>query len=282
MAKSDVAYENNPFMIGINGLKMFFNDAKPLAIYSIVATAAMIVAFIGFIAVMIVTSAGISESEYAAMQRRDEAAVQRFLNPDGPFDVIAPVAREVAIQFGLVVLGLLIFGVLDYAAGRLATGKKAELGPAFKTVLGHFPAYLWMYVLMIVKVFLWSLLLIVPGIIMANRYILAGTVFFAEGKRGNAALKRSADLTKNAWLTTYGGVWSWSLISQGLAAYVFYPGATATLYRQLAPLTDAGKPKPAAHILSWLVLLVPIAVIVLYVLFMVMLFTFIATAPTAP
>jgi uncharacterized membrane protein len=269
-------------MIGINGIKLFFKDARSLAIYSIVATSILIVAFIVFVAAMIIVGAGMSESEYTAMQQRDEAAMQQFLSPSEPQDVIVPVVREVAIQFGLVVIGLLIFGVMDYAAGRLATGKNAELGVAFKTVLGQFPAYLWMYVLMIVKVLLWSLLLIVPGVIMANRYILAGTVFFAEGKRGNAALKRSADLTKNAWLTTYGGVWSWSFISQGLATYVFYPGATATLYRQLAPLTDAGKPKPAAHILSWLVLLVPIAVVVLYILFMVLLFTFIATAPTAP
>lgn len=282
MAKSDVVYENNPFMIGINGIKLFFKDAKPLAIYSIAATATLIVLFLAFIVGAIFAGAGMSESEFAAQQRRDEAALQQFINPDGPLDVIVPVVREIAIQFGFIVIGLLIFGVLDYAAGRLATGKKAELGQAFRSVLGHFPAYLWLYVLMIVKVLLWSLLLIVPGIIMANRYILAGTVFFAEGKRGNAALKRSADLTKNAWLTTYGGVWSWSFISQGLATYVFYPGAVATLYRQFAPLTDAKQPKPAAHILSWLVLIVPIAVVILYILFMIMLFAFIATAPMAP
>lgn len=281
MSKTEPAYENNPFMIGINGIKLFFNDARPLAIYAIAASAAIVVALLMFILAAFISGATMSEADFAAMQRRDEAAAQQFLNPDGPLDVIIPVVREIAVQFGFIVIGLLIFGVLDYAAGRLATGKKAELGPAFKAVLGQFPAYLWLYILMIIKVLLWSLLLIVPGIIMANRYILAGTVFFAEGKRGNAALKRSADLTKNAWLTTYGGVWSWSFISQGLATYVFYPGASATLYRQLAPLTDSGAKKPAAHILSWLVLLVPIAIVVLYILFMILLFSFIATAPMA-
>lgn len=281
MSKTESTYENNPFMIGINGIKLFFNDARPLAIYAIAASAAIVVALLMFIFAAFISGATMSEAEFAAMQRRDEAATRQFLNPDGPLDVIIPVVREIAIQFGFIVIGLLIFGVLDYAAGRLATGKKAELGPAFKAVLGQFPAYLWLYILMIIKVLLWSLLFIVPGIIMATRYILAGTVFFAEGKRGNAALKRSADLTKHAWLTTYGGVWSWSFISQGLATYVFYPGATATLYRQLAPLTDSNAKKPAAHILSWLVLLVPIAVVVLYIVFMILLFSFIATAPMA-
>lgn len=273
--KSTVPYENNPFMIGIEGLKLIFTNAKGVGIYSIVMTVAMLLLAM----VVYVIAAIIDIAQGGDGSKTFEASAQ-----PSSLD-----AAAIAITLGVIIVGtvlsmavsLLLFGVLEYAAGMTAQGKKVTLGQSFNAVLKSFPAYLWMYILFTVKVLLWSLLLIVPGIIMFNRYLLAGTVFFAEGKRGNAALQRSSELTKGAWLTTFGGAWIWNMISQGIAAMVFWPGSMAVLYRQFAARTDANEPKPAAHVLSWLTLLVPIGLFVLYLMFLIMLAVIMAAVATS-
>lgn len=272
-AKTTVPYENNPFMIGIEGLQLIFKQAKGVGIYSIVMTASMFLLGIVIYAVITIVqliASGGQEVTYV--------------------DTATPTTAEL-LSFGAwllagtllyMVISLLLFGVLEYAAAQTAKGKNVTLKEGFSEVWRQFPAYLWMYIIFTVKVFLWSLLFIVPGIIMFNRYLLSGTVFFAEGKRGNAAIKRSAELTKGAWLTTYGGAFIWNIVSQGLAALVFWPGSMAILYRQLAAKTDSGEVKPPAHLLSWATLLVPLILAFLYIVFMVLLFALIASAPMAP
>lgn len=261
-------YENNPFMIGIEGLKLIFGQAKSVGIYSIVLTATtFLLAVVAYLVMLIVNfGTGGTTVESSTVLTADEALRVLGIVILGCFVYLS--------------LSLLVFGPLEYTAAKTAQGTSVTLGESFKAVLAVFPSYVWMYVIFSVKVLLWSLLLIVPGIIMFNRYILAGTVFFAEDKRGNAAIKRSAELTKGGWFTTYGGAWIWNIISQGVAALVFWPGSMAILYRQFVALEKTGEPKPPAHILSWLTLFVPIALTVLYMILMVLLFIIIAQMPT--
>lgn len=265
--KTTSPYENNPFMIGIEGLKLTFSHAKSVGIYSIVVSASL------FVIYLIVSIISTIIDSFADNQSSPEQ-----------FTIVSPselIVTLVGVFLGIVlylVVTLLLFGVLEHAAATIAKGEKTTLKQSFLAVLRNFPAYLWLYILIIVKVFLWSLLFIVPGIIMMNRYLLAGTVFFAENKRGNQAIKRSSELVKNAWLTTYGGAWAWNLVSQGLATFVFWPGCMAVLYRQLSLVTDKQETKPSAHIFSWLILLVPISLALLFTLCVVLLAALIALA----
>lgn len=270
MAKNQpVAYENNPFMIGIEGLKLIFTNAKSVGIYSIVLTVSMILIVAIWYFVMLLISLADGSMTIGATG-----------TTSAPESVAAAIGLLISTVVYLVVT-LFLFGPLEHSAAMTAQGKQVTIGESFKAVVAVFPAYLWMYLIFTVKVLLWSLLFIIPGIIMYNRYILSGTVFFAEGKRGNAAIKRSAELTKDGWLTTYGGTWVWNFVSQGIAAFVFWPGCMAVLYRQFASLDGAKQAKPPAHILSWLTLLVPIGLALLYVMFMALLFALIAQMPTS-
>lgn len=257
--KPPVKYENNPFMIGIEGLKLIFTNAKSTGIYTVILfAAAFIVTFLAYLVGVIadtIANGGSSSMSYSYEAQLSGAEL-----------------TAIAIWIGVgtlayIAVSVLLFGPLEYAAAKTAQGQQVSLKDGFRATIQNYPAYLWMYILFTVKVFLWSLLFIVPGFIMFNRYLLAGTVFFAEGKRGNAAIKRSVELTKGAWLTTYGGAWIWGIISQGLTTFVFWPGQMAVLYRQYKHITDTNEQKPNAHVLSWLTLLVPIALFVLYVLF---------------
>ena len=170
------------------------------------------------------------------------------------------------ILFLLIIIGLLIRGIADYTAAKLAKDEGTTLGEAFREVFQHIASYVWLSILVFVKVLLWTLLFIIPGIYMAIRYSLAGTAFFKEGLRGNAAIKRSLALTKGAWLTTFASHTLWNIMTFGLMDAILAPGTNAMLYRQYAPLTDEGKPKPPTHVLSWLTLLLPIVLTIFFVM----------------
>jgi hypothetical protein len=267
-AKTPTPYENNPFMIGIEGLKLTFTQAKSVGIYAIVLTSAIFI-------VSMITSV-VSTVMDAGGDNQTEGQVQ--ISSMSEVIVILLVAL-VGILIYLIV-SLLFYGVLEQTAAVIAKGGTTTLRESFKVVLKGFPAYLWLYILLIVKVLLWSLLFLIPGVIMMNRYLLSGTVFFAEGKRGNAAIQRSSELVKGAWITTYGGAWAWNLVSQGLATLVFWPGCVAILYRQLSQRTDSGEAKPPAHVLSWLLLCIPIGLAVLLIVGILLLTVLMAVAST--
>jgi hypothetical protein len=263
-------YENNLFYIGLNGLKLFFANAQSVAIYAIVLA---VLSFLVGMTSNIIDMVGDINKTDAQIRASDEAAVESFTTffqqDAGAFAVVAVVF--VTIAFLVIVVSLLLYGVLEYTAARLALGEKVELKTAFKEVGRNLASYVWLYVVMTVKIFLWSLLLIVPGIIMAVRYSLAGTVFFAEGKRGNAAVKRSAELTKGAWFTTYAGFGLWNLITFSQITSLIMPGASALMYRQFRDVTDSGAAKPSAHWLSWLTFFVPLVLAVLFIGLLVLL-----------
>lgn len=278
MAKQQVeSYENNPFFIGLNGLALFFKNAKSVAIYAIVLSVLALV--LNGVRYVTDVFGGVDNSKGHALQQNrayHQAASDFFAQNPGQLAVAGIIVAS--IIFLVILVMLLLNGVLEYTGARLALGERVGLKQAFAEVAKELAGYLWVNILMVVKIFLWSLLFIVPGIIMAVRYKLAGTVFFAEGKRGNAAIQRSAELTKGAWFTTQAGYGLWNLITFNQINALTSPGASAILYRQLRDVTDAGERKPAAHWLSWLTFFVPIALTVMLLSLLVLLF--IALAPS--
>ena len=264
MSKLTAAYENNPFNIGLMGLKLFFDKAKSVAIFAIFLCA---ISFIlnGLSGGYDYSSTTMTEEQAKAQQQADEAAVREFFSQDpGTLAVIGILGASALFLF--IVLSLWLYGALEYTGARLAAGERTELKEALKTSGSELASYVWLYVIIFVKVLLWSLLFIIPGIIMAVRYSLAGTSFFAEGKRGNAAVKRSLELTRGAWFTTFGGMALWNIMTLGLISYLLQPGINAVLYRQFVPLTDKNEQKPAPHWLSWATLVAPIALLGLLVM----------------
>jgi len=263
-------YENNPFNIGLNGLKLFFASAQSVAIYAIVLSV------IVFVFNSISNVADLTDTRnQAQIERQDRQAINDFFSQDPGRIAVAGVLIA-SVLFIVVLVTLVLNGILEYTGARLALGEKVTLKQALKEVMKDLAGYLWVNVVLMVKIFLWSLLLIVPGIIMAVRYKLAGTVFFAEGKRGNAAVKRSAELTKGAWFTTLAGYSLWNLMTFGMIPQLLAPGSSAVLYRQLRDVTDAGGQKPPAHWLSWLTFFVPIALVLMFLSLFILLFVAIA------
>jgi len=241
-------YENNPFFVAVNGLELLFKKAQA----------------IGIIFAIIMALSAFGSLPTAFMPTDDAPINEQITQEDKAFtDNIAAVPVEVWLLIGavavtvllvIIVIGFAISGVADYTAARLSRGKEVGFSEALRAVFAGFWGYLWLHIVVGVKVFLWSLLLVVPGIIMAVRYSLAGTVYFDTKLKGNAAVKESARLTKGVWLTTFASQSLLNAVTLGLIELLLVPGTRAVLYGQFRDYDEANLVKPKAHVVSWLTL----------------------------
>ncbi len=255
-------YENNPFMLAIQGLNLLFDKAKSVAVLFLVLS------IIGFITGIIPQP---SDDKLSKSLEPSDFALPNLLPSQW-----AMIAFVVLILLAAsIFIGAMLSGIGAYTSARLARGHTTTLGEAFHAVLERFFSYIWLQVIITVKLFLWTLLLIIPGIIMAVRYSLANVAFFDKELRGNAAIKESLKLTKGAWLTTFASQTLFNIITLGIISELVNSGAKAVLYRQFSALKTA---KPPAHFLSWLTLALPFLLIILL---FVLVFMFVLLAAVA-
>src|SRR6478672_9460595 len=118
--KPEVTYENNPFMIGIEGLKLLFSKAKGTGIYAISLTASAFLIGIVFYIVMIIVdiATGNQPSPSANSVELTDFNLSSFL-------AIISIVAVVTVVYAAV--SLLLFGPLEYAAAMTAQGKEASL-----------------------------------------------------------------------------------------------------------------------------------------------------------
>ena len=266
-------YENNPFFVAVNGLELLFKKAQAIGI--IFAVIAALSAFSS------IPSAFIPAEDPAMSPQESAKADQEFV--DGITSIPAEVWLLIAAIFVTVLLiaiafGTVVNGITDYTAAQLSRGKEVGFSEALRAVFANFWGYLWVNAVAGFKVFLWTLLFIIPGIIMSIRYSLAGVTYFDKKLKGNAAVKESARLTKGGWLTTFASESLFNLITFSLIAPLLIPGTRAVLYQQFRDYDTAGIAKPNAHVLSWLTLILPIVLIVLVILIVVLIAAVIATS----
>jgi uncharacterized membrane protein len=272
--KTSIPYENNPFTVAVDGLRLLFQLALPIAIVTIVISIAAMFTNMNQQLHVPSASAPALSSNNSAQDTLDaiqnEAAIAKQ-DIQRAFENNLP---EVLLIIGGVVLLFIFFAtilasILDYTAAHLSNGQKVTFSDALATSLREFFPYLWLRILVAVKIFLWSLLFIVPGIIMSVRYSLAGVSFYDKSLGAQAATKDSSRLVKGAWLTTNASFTLFNLITLGLIQTILRPGTSAVLYRQLNEYDKKGKTKPKAHVLSWLTLIIPYILLILAVLLIV-------------
>lgn len=261
MANKLKDYENNPFYVGLHGLNTVFDKAKGVSILLVVVSV-------------------LSFLSGAPGQPQDKDEFKNFALPSLSPEQWALIGLGASFIFlAAIAVGSMISGMSAYASARVARGHDVKLGEAFQAVLDRLFSYIWLQIITIVKILLWSLLLIVPGIIMSVRYSLANVAFFDKELRGNAAIKESLKLTRGAWLTTYASQALFNIVTLGIISELVQSGARAVLYRQLSVFGEKTK-KPDAHILSWLTLFLPFIAAILVLALIAMLLLLFVTART--
>lgn len=253
---STTTYENNPLLIATKGLELLFAKAISVAVLFLVLIG------LSFLA-------NLPSVFMPAESNPSETDMQ---NISGSLQSVDP---AVWIMIGVIVLvavlislfiHIILSGISDYTASQLSKNKTTTLGEALGVVFSHFWSYSWVIILVGIKIFLWSLLFIIPGIIMSVRYSLSGVSYFDKQLKGNNAINYSLGLTKNAWLTTFAGQSLLPILTLGALGGLTAPGTNAVLYRQY---TAANGPRPPAHIVSWLTLIIPIVLALVALFFVV-------------
>ena len=259
--KKHPVYQNNPFTIATDGLSLLFKLAQPIAILAIVLS--VLNMFGGF--------SGNFDADYSQKNSSDPIAEINHQFSSIPMEawIIIGLIGGVLL-LGFIIIGTFVSGMIDYTAAQLANNKKVTFSEAFTAVAKRFFGYLWLQIWVGIKIFLWSLLLIVPGIIMAVRYSLAGPAFFRHNLSADAAIEHSSTITKGAWLTTFASFGLFNIITFGLIEYLLKPGTSGLLLRQYDAYNDVKMQKPAAHGLSWMTLAISIGLVVLAVSFIVL------------
>jgi hypothetical protein len=239
-------YINNPLKLAVEGSKLLFQKAPMIAIL-----------------LAIISALGASNYNLSPPAATDESGAA-ITNPAMEPAVIAIIiVIALVFLFGAIVFGSIVSGIAAYTSAEIAKGREVSFKVAARATFDRLWSFVWLQVLTGIKVVLWSLLFIVPGIIMAVRYSLANISFFDSDKKltGNTAIKDSLALTKGAWITTFASQTFFNIITLGTISPIIDTGSKAMLYRQFAAAQGAPKPRP--HTLSWVTLGIFILIIVI-------------------
>ena len=250
-------YINNPFTIALEGIKLLFKNATTVAI---------------FLAIFSALTAG------SYTYRNDANYDERTADNIEAFPVIEPStaivigAIAVVVLFGVIVIASFLSGISAFTAAELANGRTVSFRQAARASFKRLWSFVWLQVLMGIKIFLWTLLFIIPGIVMAIRYSLANISFFDSTKnlKGNAAIKDSLALTEDGWRTTLAAQTLFSIITFGVIGPIVDVASKSILYKQFVAAQVKNEAKPPAHFLSQiifaLVLIAMIAIVLMFVL----------------
>ena len=245
-AKPATPYINNPFMISIEGISGLFEKARGVATFLIIATVALLI--FG----MIPTPDTMTGPGQAELQLSTEQLLW----------ILIP-------QIAFTIFAIVVSGVLGYASAKVARGETVTFNEAISGFMGRFWGYVWLEILMLLKILAWTLLLIVPGVIMSVRYSLAHIAFFDKNLSANEAIKHSAAITKGSWFTTFAAQTLLTMLSFGIISLLTVGGAAITLYRQFEATPLDERPRThglsiATFILSIVFLLLVLALAILF------------------
>lgn len=229
------SYINNPFYIASEGLGVWFAKARNVALFLLIVSGLLMV------------HGGLSGNPSMPLPSEQVSAPAVTPGVVVPFE---PALNVVFIILPLLILlaATLIFtaisGISAYAAAEASHGRSVGLKQAWRATRERFGNFFWLQVLTVVKVLLWSLLLIVPGIIMAVRYSLANIAFFDKKLSPRDALRESVMLTDRSWTTTFAAQVFFNLITLGIIEPLVTMSAKTVLYRQLTAYRGTDKPAP--------------------------------------
>lgn len=245
---SAITYQSNPFSLSFDKFGQFFETNLGWAI------ALIIVPLLGFFLQLFA-----SLVDTATPESRVHASSVHQVGAADPATV--GIAAFAVVIFAIILASLILIGsaiqtfvtgLFTYAALENDAGRTARFSKAVDAVVARFWRLFLAQLLANVKIFGWTLLLIVPGIIAAFRFALLPYVIMDESasKKG---VKASHDRVKQLVAGRKREVFGVATV----AAIIPFVGSitqvigNAALYRQLQQYGDKSLEKPPVHWLNY-------------------------------
>lgn len=261
-------YQSNPFPLVFNALGRIFDRNVWWAI-AIIA--------LGLI--------GSFQYNYSADDNSTENFKQQVQNPPQLSNVSSDIFGIIAVASFIVIILVLLLtaistfinGMFVYVALQTEKGRSSiSFKEAVRETSSRFQRLFLANILAMIKIFLWSLLLIIPGIIAALRYALLSYVVMSEpssNKGVSASHERVKSITKGRLIEVFGVLFASGIIP--IIGEVLRIAGGATQYNQLVEFHDKHLTKPKVHWLNYLgliLLTLLLLLITLLVVFVVMAF----------
>lgn len=144
--------------------------------------------------------------------------VALFLVVATGIDYLPVIFRIFAVPVTIIISFVTAIGLIS-AINSILEENPADIKESYKTGFKEFFPYCWVIALLGLATVGGALLLIIPGIIFAVWFSLAGYVRIIEGIGGTAALKRSKQLVKGNWWYVLGAPLICGII-YGICIYV--------------------------------------------------------------
>jgi hypothetical protein len=258
--KSTFTYQSNPFSLSFNKFGQFFEKNLGWAI------ALIILPIFGFFSQMLGVVVDATSTNAHALNSGSESSAMVFLL------LVLSVILTTAIIVAYVVISVFISGILAYVALENDAGRTAKFSPAIEAVSSRFWRLLLAQLLAIAKIFGWTLLLIIPGIVATFRYALLPYVILddsAKEKGVKSSHERIKTLVKGRKREVFGVATVAAIIP--IVGGINQLVGNASLYRQLQVSNDQKLEKPAVHWLNYFGFIL-IGFYILLILFIITIF----------
>lgn len=281
-------YDSNPFSLAFNSFMRMFNTNTGWAVvFLIFALLGAMVQFAGNIAdIASTTSTDYEQQSTTRQYEADDNGITPLGSDTNELDEFSTAATDsdtstaavilLVVGISLIVLvfvgvmaaaGVFITGMFTYVALQSEKGKAVQFSEAWGATVKRFWRLLGAQLLAGLKIFGWTLLFIVPGIIAALRYTLLPYVVMstAEDEKGiKNTHNKTKSLVKGRLMEVF-GIATVAVIIPFIGSMLELTG-NAALYTQLQHYNEKGLEKPKVHWLNYLGLIL-IALLVLFALF---------------
>ncbi len=256
-------YDSNPFTLSFSALERFFKSNLVWAI--------VILAF-GLFGFLFQATGSVMDtvSQPAAPDNHQPTSLSHSTFNDADGGVIAAIIIIAAIFIVILVLissviQTFITGIFSYVINQSEQEKSVSFSEAFHATTKRFWRLFWASILANIKIFLWTLLLIIPGIIATLRYSLLPYLIMNESEKEKGIIdshnKMKAIVRGRLWEVF--GVATVSVIIPFIGNIVGLAGRGA-LYRQLQYSYDHKAKRPKVHWLNYLgILLLTVAILLI-------------------
>ncbi|MDO8335217.1 MAG: hypothetical protein Q7T74_00320 [Candidatus Saccharibacteria bacterium] len=242
-----IAYQSNPFSLSFDKFGLFFEKNLGWAIVLIVVP--ILYFFLQMLGAALDTT---TASAHSAAHHAANSEVTPWLAATVVFLVAFSAIIIAAIIFVSVAFNSFISGVFAYVALENDAGRTASFRGAIDAVVARFWRLLLAQLLATVKIFGWTLLFIIPGIVAAFRYTLLPYLIMDEPatKKGvKESHERIKTLVKGRKREIFGVATVATIIP--VVGSINQVVGNAALYRQLQVFSDKKLQKAPVHWLNY-------------------------------